>query len=505
MEKVMLIVIDGFGVGKNYEGNAAYLAKTPNFDNLLQNCPHSLIDASEEYVGLPKGQMGNSEVGHLNIGAGRVVYQDLLKINNEINSLEFFKNKELNRAIDHAIKNNKALHIMGLVSKGGVHSHMDHSIALLELCKKKGLKRVYVHAFLDGRDVLPTSGIEDIKYYITKMEEIGVGKLQTVSGRYYAMDRDKRWERTKKSYDAIVFSRGEKTIDILETIKKSYENGITDEFFVPTIVGDENIEIENEDSIIFFNFRPDRARQLTRAIVKQDFKEFERKDIKTYFVSFTLYDDEFNDEVKIAYKKGKIQNSLGEYLSKKGLKQLRIAETEKYPHVTFFFNGGEETPYPREDRVLINSPKVATYDLKPEMSAYEMTDSVLEKMDSKKYEFIVMNFANADMVGHTAVKNSVIKAVETVDECLGKIIKSADKNGYTLFITADHGNCEYIIDEKTKKPYTAHTLNKVPFVIYPKRNIKLKDGSLKDIAPTILDIMKIEKPSEMTGISLIEK
>lgn len=509
MKKVMLMILDGWGIGKSYEGNAITLAKTPNFDSLMENYPNTKLDASGLAVGLPEGQMGNSEVGHLNIGAGKVVYQDLTKITKAIDDGDFFTNEKFLLAIDHAKKNNSKLHLLGLVSYGGVHSHMNHLFALLKLCKENDFDRVYVHAFLDGRDVSPTAGKSDIKTLIDEMKNIGVGKLSTINGRYYAMDRDKRWDRVERAYDSLVLGEGVVTADPISAIKESYNNKVTDEFIEPTVVVDENGNknlIEDNDSIIFFNFRPDRAREMTRAINDRNFEGFERKKTlkNLFYVTMTQYDATL-ENVHIAYPPDVHKNTLGEIIAKNNLNQLRIAETEKYAHVTFFFNGGVEEPNKLEDRILIPSPKVATYDLQPEMSAIEVTENVIDAIDNGKYELIILNYANTDMVGHTGVINAAVKAVETVDTCLGRVLDSVEKDGNTtLFVTADHGNSEYLIDEGTKESFTAHTTNKVPFIEFPDKNVKLSEGKLSDIAPTILDIMNIEKPVEMTGKSLIK-
>lgn len=507
MKKTMLMILDGWGIGENYEGNAINLAQTPNFDKLLNEYPHSTLEASGLAVGLPEGQMGNSEVGHLNIGAGKTVYQDLTKITKAIKDRSFFENEQLLYAINNAKKNNSNLHLLGLVSHGGVHSHMDHLFALLELCKLNNFENVFVHAFLDGRDVSPTAAKNDIAELENKMAEIGVGKLATIAGRYYAMDRDKRWERVEKAYNSIVLGEGNKSDDIIKTITDSYENKVTDEFLVPTIIS-ENIQglINDNDSVIFFNFRPDRARELTRAIIDKDFDGFERRKVlkNITYICMTQYDATI-ENVKIAFPPDVHKNTLGEVISKNNLSQLRIAETEKYAHVTFFFNGGNEEPNPGEDRKLIPSPKVATYDLQPEMSAIEVTENVVKAINDNKYDLIILNYANTDMVGHTGVLDAAIKAVETVDKCIGKVLEAIEKNDTTLFITADHGNSEYLIDKVTRESFTAHTTNKVPFIEFPRKDLELEDGKLSDIAPTILDIMDIEQPKEMTGKSLIKK
>lgn len=506
MKKVLLMILDGWGNGKAYEGNAIELANTPNIDCLINNYPNTELEASGLSVGLPEGQMGNSEVGHLNIGTGRIIYQDLTKISKDIEDGVFYSNEALNSAIDHAIKYNSNLHLLGLVSYGGVHSHMEHLFGLLELCKKRNFKNVYVHAFLDGRDVSPHSAEKDIKLLLDKMENLQVGKLASISGRYYAMDRDNRWDRIKKSYDIMVGNEIESTNNPINYIKDSYNEDITDEFIKPISVKyiDEDIvNISDNDSVIFFNFRPDRARQITRSIIDDEFKGFQRRKLKNIkYICMTEYDKTIKN-VSIAYPSEEYKNTLGEIISKNNMKQLRIAETEKYAHVTFFFNGGIEESNIKESRILIDSPKVATYDLKPEMSALEVKNKVIENINSNENDLIILNFANTDMVGHTGNIEAAIKAVETVDSCVGEIIKSINKEDMVCMITADHGNSEYLIDEKTKEIFTAHTINKVPFIVYTDDEIKLKSGKLSDIAPTILKILGLEKPKEMTGSSLI--
>ena len=504
MEKglIMLMILDGFGITNHTEGNAIKEANTPNIDFLMNNYPNTLINASGEAVGLPDGQMGNSEVGHTNIGAGRIVYQELTRITKSIDDGSFKEIKEFNDAIDNCIKYNTNLHIMGLVSDGGVHSHINHLFGLLDFCKYKNFDRVYIHAYTDGRDTSPTSGINYIKQLEDKIKELGIGKIVSVSGRFYAMDRDKRWNRIEKAYDAVVNAIGDNYNTAEELINESYKNDVTDEFIVPALV-DGGKSIENNDSIIFFNFRPDRARQLTRAITEKDFNEFDKKDIDTYFVTMTPYDDTLTN-VHIAFKKEELKNTFGEYISNLGYTQLRIAETEKYAHVTFFFNGGVETEYKNEDRILVPSPKVETYDLKPEMSANTVRDKVLEAIDSDKYNVIILNFANTDMVGHTGKIDAAIKAVETVDTAIGMIYKKIEEKNGILLVTADHGNAEKMIDYEDNSPFTAHTTNKVPLII-TKKGLKLKEGRLCDITPTMLDIMNLSKPEEMTGESLIER
>ena len=452
--------------------------------------------------------MGNSEVGHTNIGAGRIVYQELTRITKSIEDGDFFSNEEFINAIENCKKNNSKLHILGLVSDGGVHSHNRHLYGLLEMAKRRDFEDVYVHCFLDGRDTPPASAENYIQELEEKMKEKGVGKIASLSGRFYAMDRDKRWNRVQKAYNALVFGKGETAGTAINAIESSYQKEVFDEFVEPTVImnGDKPVAtIEDGDSVIFFNFRPDRARQITRALVDPEFNEFETKKMNLYFVCFTSY-DETMPNVHIAFKKEPVKNTLGEVISKNGGKQLRIAETEKYAHVTFFFNGGEEKQYEGEDRILVPSPKVETYDMKPEMSAYEVTEKVIEAINSKKYNCIILNYANPDMVGHTGNLPAAIKAIETIDECVGKVVEAINAQKANLLITADHGNAEQMIDYKTGEPHTAHTTNLVPLVLVSeKETVKLKEGKLADLAPTILDLMGIEKPEEMTGESLIEK
>ena len=508
MEKktTMLMILDGFGINEKVEGNAVKLANIPNLNRILKQYPNTIIHTSGLDVGLPEGQMGNSEVGHTNIGAGRIVYQELTRITKSIEDGDFFSIPELVRAIDNCKRNNSKLHIMGLLSDGGVHSHQRHLYALLELAKRKDFEDVYVHCFLDGRDTPPASAESYIAELESKMKEKGVGKIATIMGRFYAMDRDKRWNRIEKAYNALVRGEGEKHKSAAIAIENSYQKEIFDEFVVPTVICNNDkpvAKIEENDSIIFFNFRPDRAREITRAIVDKDFNEFGRKYFNTYFVTFTNYDETIKN-VSIAFKKDEIINTFGEVVSENGLTQLRIAETEKYAHVTFFFNGGEEKQYPGEDRILIPSPKVETYDMKPEMSAGEVTENVLNAIHSRKYDAIILNFANPDMVGHTGNIEAVIKALETLDIYVNQIVEAIEQEGGNLLITADHGNCEQMIDYKTGEPHTAHTTNPVPLVLIGRDDVKLKEGRLADLAPTMLELMKIEKPKEMTGESLIE-
>ena len=504
---IMLMILDGFGINENEKGNAVKLANTPNIDKLRKTWPTTQIHTSGLAVGLPEGQMGNSEVGHTNIGAGRVVYQDLTRITKSIEDGEFFSIKELTAAIDNCKKYNSKLHIMGLLSDGGVHSHIRHLFAILELAKRKDFEDVYVHCFLDGRDTPPASGESYILQLEEKMKEKGVGKIASISGRFYSMDRDKRWDRVEKAYKALVYGEGEKATSAISGIEASYQKEVFDEFVEPTVIynGEEPIAtIDNHDSVIFFNFRPDRAREITRSLVDPEFDGFEVKTLDLYYVCFTQYDETIPN-VQIAFKPEVLVNTFGEYVSKKGLTQLRIAETEKYAHVTFFFNGGEEKQYKGEDRILIPSPKVQTYDLKPEMSAIEVTDKVVEAINSDKYNCIILNYANPDMVGHTGNLEAAIKAIETIDGCVERVVEAmAEKQGVIL-MTADHGNAEQMIDYKTGEPHTAHTTNPVPLVLIGMQGVKLKEGKLADLAPTMLDIIGLEKPEEMTGNSLIEK
>ena len=510
MEKkpVMLMILDGFGINENTDGNAVKLAKTPNIDKLMKKYQTTEIYTSGLKVGLPEGQMGNSEVGHTNIGAGRIVYQDLTKITKSIEDGDFFTIPEFTEAIENCKKYNSKLHILGLLSDGGVHSHIRHLYGLLEMAKRRDFENVYVHCFLDGRDTPPASAEGYIMQLEEKMKEKNLGKIASISGRYYAMDRDKRWDRVKKCYDALVNGEGEKATSATIAIENSYQKEVFDEFVVPTVIcnGDTPIAtIENHDSVIFFNFRPDRAREITRAIVDKDFNEFETKKLDTYFVCFTNY-DETMPNVKIAFKKEPLVNTLGEVLANNGLTQLRIAETEKYAHVTFFFNGGEEKQYAGEDRILVPSPKVATYDLKPEMSAYEVTDNVVKAINSDKYNVIILNYANPDMVGHTGSLPAAIKAIEAIDECVGKVVEAMLAHNGTMLITADHGNAEQMIDYKTGEPHTAHTTNPVPLILVTENSdLKIKSGKLADLAPTILELLNIEKPKEMTGESILVK
>ncbi len=501
-----LIIMDGYGVNERHEGNAIYAAKTPNLDRYMKEYPNTVIHASGMDVGLPDGQMGNSEVGHTNIGAGRIVYQELTRITKSIQDGDFFENPVLLGAVENCKKNNSALHLMGLLSDGGVHSHNTHLYGLLELAKQQGLTNVHIHGFLDGRDVPPSSAADYAEQLVAKIREIGVGDIATVMGRYYAMDRDNRWERVEKAYNALVSGEGVKAESAVTAIKASYNDGVTDEFVVPTVIekdGEPLGKISEGDSVIFFNFRPDRAREITRTIVDKDFNGFERKFFNTYYVCMTQYDATMPN-VEVAFKPQKLENTFGEYISRKGLRQLRIAETEKYAHVTFFFNGGVEKVYDGEDRVLVNSPKVATYDMQPEMSAYEVCDKVVERIKSGEYDVIVLNFANCDMVGHTGVFEAAVKAVEAVDTCVGRTLDAICEMGGIALVTADHGNADQMIDYDNQSPFTAHTTNVVPLVLVGRKDVSLKTGRLADLTPTLLDLMGLEKPAEMTGESLIK-
>jgi 2,3-bisphosphoglycerate-independent phosphoglycerate mutase len=515
MNKTMtaLIIMDGFGINPTCEGNAICQAGTPHLDELKAKYPHTQLGASGMDVGLPDGQMGNSEVGHLNIGAGRVVYQEFTRITKDIKDGVFFKKKPLCDVMENAKKNNKAIHLMGLVSDGGVHSHNTHLYALLEMCKQYGLSKVYVHCFLDGRDVPPTSGLGYIKELEAKLKEIGVGRIATVMGRYWAMDRDNLWDRVEKAYDAIVLGQG-KTADTAEqAVEQSYALGEqgNDEFVMPTVVldgGKPTAVVEPEDGVIFFNFRPDRARQITRAFIKKDFDGFERKNgyFHVHFVSMTQYDATFT-ELSVVNPPEEMNNTFGEYLSGLGMTQLRIAETQKYAHVTFFFNGGVEPPNPSEDRILVQSSKVATFDLDPEMSAYEVAGKAIHEINLKKYDVMILNFANCDMVGHTGIMDAAVAAVKAVDDCMWGVVRAILQNDGRVFITADHGNADQMVDPKTGEPFTAHTTNPVPFVAVGKDMIdrKLRDGGrLCDIVPTMLDSMGIAIPPEMTGKTLLQ-
>ena len=505
----VLLILDGYGERKEKEGNAIALAKTPVMDRLKKEFPYVEGQASGLFVGLPDGQMGNSEVGHMNMGAGRIVYQELTRITKSIQDGDFFENKALKAAVEHCKKEDSALHFMGLVSSGGVHSHIEHIYGLLELAKRSGLKKVYLHAFLDGRDTPPDSGKSFLLAVEKKMQELGVGEIATISGRYYAMDRDKNYDRVEKAYRAMVDGTGEKASSVEAAIDDSYAKKVYDEFVLPTVIEKDGAvhTVSDGDAMIFFNFRPDRAREICHAFCDDDFSFFERGARKNiFFVCFTDYDPTIPNK-HVAFEKEEIHNTLGEVVSNLGKNQLRIAETEKYAHVTFFFNGGKEEPYENEDRILVPSPKeVPTYDLKPEMSWYTVTEKLTEAIRSGKYDLVVANFANPDMVGHTGVLPAAIKAIEVVDECMGKVVDAVESMHGNLFILADHGNADIMIDEKTGEPYTAHTTNPVPFILVSEEKHKLREGGcLADVAPTLLELMGIPQPKEMTGKSLLEK
>lgn len=499
---LILMILDGFGIGTNY-GNAIRTAEKPNLEHIFSTNPWCLIAASGMDVGLPDGQMGNSEVGHTNIGAGRVVYQELSRITKSIRDGDILKNEALAGAMKNAAEDGKALHLMGLLSPGGVHSHINHLYGLVEMAKTMGVKNVYIHAFLDGRDVPPSSAKDYVEACRKKLDEIGVGKIATVSGRYYAMDRDNNWERVEKAYAALVYGEGEQADNAVEAVEKSYANGVTDEFVLPTVCI-KGATIKSGDSVIFFNFRPDRARQITRTLVDPEFKGFERRNgmFPLNYVCMTQYDATMPN-VEVAFKPQTLVNTFGEYISKKGLTQLRIAETEKYAHVTFFFNGGVENVSEGEDRCLVPSPEVATFDLKPEMSAYEVTKNVIERIESGKYDVVILNFANCDMVGHTGVFDAAVKAVEAVDDCVGQVVKAIKKMDGIALITADHGNADKMLDDNGE-PFTAHTTNLVPFCVV-NHPCELRDGGrLADIAPTMLKLLGLPKPVEMDGESIIK-
>ena len=511
MKPLVLMILDGFGYSESDYGNAVRAAKMPNLDRIKAECPMTIIGASGMDVGLPEGQMGNSEVGHTNIGAGRIVYQPLTRITKAVRDGEFFKNPALVSAMENAKERGSALHLMGLLSDGGVHSHIEHLFALIDMAKGYGLEKVYIHCFMDGRDVPPTSGIDFVKELEAEIKKVGAGKIATVSGRYYAMDRDNRWERVVKAYEALTLGNGVKANSAEEAVENSYKNEVTDEFIVPANIYENGKPVglvEKGDSVIFFNFRPDRAREITRAFTEEEFGGFERKTgyLGLNYVGFTKYDETFH-HVAIAFKKQELHNTLGKYLSDKGYTQLRIAETEKYAHVTFFFNGGVEAPEKNEYRDLIPSPKVATYDLQPEMSAYLVTDKVLEEIASDKFDVIILNYANCDMVGHTGVLDAAVKAVKTVEDCIGKITDAVLKKGGSCIVTADHGNADKMIDTDGE-PFTAHTTNRVPVILVSEqyKNVRLReDGVLADLAPTLLEMMGETIPAEMTGKSLIVK
>ncbi|MDF2924787.1 MAG: phosphoglyceromutase [Paenibacillaceae bacterium] len=504
-----LIILDGFGLRDGEQGNAVFQANKPNYDRLKEVYPYTTLTACGEAVGLPDGQMGNSEVGHLNIGAGRIVYQDLTRITKSVRDGDFYDNQTLLGAVRHAKQNGTKLHLYGLLSDGGVHSHISHLFALLELAKREGLNDVYIHAFLDGRDVAPDSAVKFMQQLVAKTEELGVGKIATVQGRYYAMDRDKRWERVEKSYRAMVYGEGPTHTDPVKAIEENYEKAVYDEFVLPTVMVDVSGQplatVESNDAVIFFNFRPDRAIQLSLVFTNEDFRGFDRgpgRPQNLHYVCLTLFAETVGGFV--AYSPKNLDNTLGEVLVQHGLKQLRTAETEKYPHVTFFFSGGRDVELPGEKRVLINSPKVATYDLQPEMSAYELADSTVREIQSGEHDVIILNFANADMVGHSGMLEPAIKAVEAVDECLGRVLDAIHTAGGVALITADHGNAE-TVRNPDDSPNTAHTTSPVPFIITDKNLTLRDDGILADIAPTMLDILGIPAPAEMTGTTIINK
>ena len=507
---VVLMVLDGYGITDKTEGNAIYMANTPVMDKLMAECPYVRGNASGLAVGLPDGQMGNSEVGHMNIGAGRIIYQDLTSITKAIEDGDFFENEAMLEAIENCKKNNSDLHLWGLLSDGGVHSHNTHLYGILELCKKQGFDRVYVHPFLDGRDTPPASGKDYVAALVDKMQEIGVGKVASISGRYYAMDRDNNWDRVEKAYAAMVYGEGVKAADPVQAVADSYANDKTDEFVLPTVIeadGKPVATVKANDSVIFFNFRPDRAREITRAFCDDNFEGFAReKRLDLTYVCFTEYDVTIPNK-EVAFHKVSIENTFGEFLAAHNMKQARIAETEKYAHVTFFFNGGVEEPNEGEDRILVKSPKVATYDLKPEMSAYEVCDKLTSAIRSKEYDVIIINFANPDMVGHTGVEAAAIKAVEAVDECVGKAVDALKEVDGQMFICADHGNAEQLRDYETGEVFTAHTTNPVPFILVnADPAYKLREGGcLADIAPTLIELMGMKQPAEMTGKSLLVK
>ena len=506
VKPVALIVMDGYGIRNEEKGNAILQAKTPNLDRFRTVYPNTALGASGMSVGLPDGQMGNSEVGHLNLGAGRIVYQELTRVTKEIQEGTFFENETFLAAIAHAKKHNSALHLYGLVSDGGVHSHIQHLFALLKLAKMQSFDRVYVHAFLDGRDVAPDSAVQYIQQLQDKIVELGIGKIATVQGRYYAMDRDKRWERTEKSYRAMVYGDGPRYTDPVHAVKESYEKSIFDEFVMPTVIVQEDgtpvAQIQDQDSIIFFNFRPDRAIQLSQVFTNEEFKGFDRgekrpKDL--FYVCLTKFSESVDGYV--AYKPTNLDNTLGEVLANNNMKQLRIAETEKYPHVTFFFRGGREAEFPGETRILINSPKVATYDLQPEMSIYEVTDAVIGEVEKDNFDAIILNYANCDMVGHTGMMEPTIRAVEAVDECIGRVVDAITAKGGVALITADHGNADDLITAQGN-PITSHSTNPVPFILTMEGVTLREGGVLADLSPTILKILGIEQPKEMTGTPL---
>ncbi len=506
---VALIILDGLGLREEVQGNAVAQANKPNFDRYWSTFPHTTLTASGEEVGLPQGQMGNSEVGHLNIGAGRIVYQDLTRISKSIRDGDFFSNPKLLGAVRHAKQHGGKLHLLGLLSDGGVHSHIEHVFALLDMAKREGLREVFIHAFLDGRDVAPDSGAAYMRRLLDEIDRIGVGRVATVQGRYFAMDRDKRWDRVEKSYRAMVYGEGPTSADPERAIADSYEKSVFDEFFVPTVItngaGQPTARIESQDAVIFFNFRPDRAIQLSQALTNDDFNGFDRGEghpRPLHYVCLTTYSETVVGEVAFAPKK--LDNTLGEVLVQQHLKQLRIAETEKYPHVTFFFSGGRDVQLEGETRILINSPKVATYDLQPEMSAYQVAEAAVGEIEAERQDVIILNFANPDMVGHSGLLEPTIRAVEATDECLGRVVEAILSKGGQAIIIADHGNAEVVRDAEDK-PHTSHTTNPVPFILTDARAKLRNDGILADIAPTLLDILSIPQPEQMTGRSMIVK
>ena len=508
-KQYMLIILDGVGINEDENGNAFKAANTPNIDRLFSKYPNSHLKTSGLAVGLPEGQMGNSEVGHTTIGSGRVVYQDLTLISEKIKSGEFFKNKVLLEAVEHVKRNDSKLHIFGLLSDGGVHSHIEHIYALIELAKREGLSEVYIHAFMDGRDTPPTSGVDYIRALENKCRELEIGKIATIMGRYYSMDRDKRWDRVEAAYNALVLGEGKNFKTAERAVENSYECEEFDEFIKPIVMVDEDENpvalVESKDAVIFANFRPDRAREISHALTDNVFTGFVRKTGKLNslkYVCMTEYDETL-ENVKVAYKKEEIKETLGEFLSKRGYTQLRIAETEKYAHVTFFFNGGEEKEFNGETRILVPSPKVATYDLQPEMSAYEVTDKLIEAIDSKEHDVIIINYANGDMVGHTGSFEAAVQAVEHIDKCLGRVIDKLVEVGGEAIIIADHGNCEQMIDLTTGLPMTSHTTFDVPIIVVSDRVDEVEAGALSDVSPTLLDLMGFNKPKEMTGHSLV--
>ncbi|MBP1569784.1 MAG: 2,3-bisphosphoglycerate-independent phosphoglycerate mutase [Oscillospiraceae bacterium] len=500
MKPLVLMILDGFGYNESDYGNAIRAAKMPNLDKIRETCPKTIIGASGLDVGLPDGQMGNSEVGHTNIGAGRIVYQPLMRITNAVRDGSFYKNEALCAAMENCKKNDSALHILGLLSDGGVHSHLEHIFGLIDMAKENGLSKVYLHCFMDGRDVPPSSGKSYVEKLEAKLSETGIGKIASVGGRYYGMDRDKRWDRVERHYKALVLGDAPFEENAAEAVQRSYDEGITDEFIVPFIC-EKDAGIKDGDSVIFANFRPDRAREMTRAIVDEEFSGFERTAKKVCYVCMAQYDETL-ENVKVAFPPLVLEDTFGEYIAKKGLKQLRIAETEKYAHVTFFFNGGVEACYENEDRDLIASPNVATYDLQPEMSAYLVTEKLLEELDKNEHDVIILNYANTDMVGHTGVFSAAVAACEAVDECLGKVCEKVKELGGTVLITADHGNADVML-AKDGTPFTAHSTNPVPFIVFNHECELREHGVLADIAPTMLKLLGLSQPESMTGKSII--